>query len=145
MLMRVRPGDLDEPAGGLNALPDLDFVAMELGLLVHSFFENATTELLKLPATVLPENLKRFDVTNVKLDFLNRVASLYDAPERQDVFGQLMASLPCCDLFIVETYEKPSQETLNTFKLIDADPQDMEVNFELWLQNEDDMEDVRLI
>jgi hypothetical protein len=42
-----------------------------------------------------------------------------------------MALLPSCNPFIVETYEKPSLETVETVKLIDADLQDVEVNFEL--------------
>jgi hypothetical protein len=140
-----KPGDLGEPSGALNALPNLEFVAMDLGLLVHSFSENAITELLELPATVLPENLKSFEITNVNLNILNCVANLYTAPERREVFGQLMASLPSCGPFVIETYEKPSDEIVKSFELIGADPQDMQVDFELWWRDNEGKQDHRLV
>jgi hypothetical protein len=140
-----KPGDLGEPAGALNALPNLEFVAMDLGLLVHSFSENAITELLELPATVLPENLKSFEITNVNLNFLNCVANLYTAPERREVFGQLMASLPSCGPFVIETYEKPSDKTVKIFELIGADLQEMQVDFELWWRDNEGKQDHRLV
>jgi hypothetical protein len=143
--MWQKPGDLGEPVEALNALPNLEFVAMDLGLLVHSFSENAINELLELPATVIPENLKSFEITDVNLDCLNRVANLYTAPERRDVFGQLTAPLPYCNPIVIETYEKPSDGTLKTFELIGADLQNIQVDFELWWRDDEGKHDHCLV
>ena len=56
---RARPEDLDELIGTLSSILGLDSLAIELGLLVHSFGEDATTELLALPSTALKKDLKR--------------------------------------------------------------------------------------
>ncbi|PZD34872.1 hypothetical protein A1F97_03675 [Pyrenophora tritici-repentis] len=133
---RERPRDLEVSAGALNEILNLNHLTMDIGMLVHSFAENACDELLKLPVTVLPQCLEHFTITNVNLGFLRRVVAAYTASERRNVFGQLMTGLPHCHYFTVETYRKPSDWTVEALKLIGIDLYKSGVELALWVRQD---------
>ncbi|CAA9965435.1 hypothetical protein PTMSG1_08794 [Pyrenophora teres f. maculata] len=119
--IRDEHADLEESAGALNEILNLNHLTMDIGMLVHSFAEDACDELLELPVTVLPQYLEHFAITNVNLGFLGCVVHAYTAAEHRNVFGQLMTDLPHCHHFTVETYATPSNEAVETLKLIGVD------------------------
>ena len=88
------PEDLDESIEGLETIPMLNELSVDIGLLVGSSTKDATIQLLELPATTIPRDLKHLALLNVNLAFLERVAQGFAAVERRDIFGQLMAALP---------------------------------------------------
>jgi hypothetical protein len=91
---------------------------MDLGLLIHASAESAITQLLDLLVTVLPEKLRRFKVTNVNMAFLDQIVSEFSATEYRDVLNQLLAVVPYCSPFIIETYERPSDHSVEVLKSI---------------------------
>ena len=132
------PEDLGEPAGALKEIVNLNHLAMDLGLLIPSFASNACDKFLELPTTMLLQRLHCFAITNVNLEFLDLVEAEYTGAERRNVFGQLVTALTHCYQFTVETYQRPTDHTIETLKLIGADLGKMGVELALWCQGDEE-------
>ncbi|KAF2823470.1 hypothetical protein CC86DRAFT_422328, partial [Ophiobolus disseminans] len=104
--------DLEDSVGGLQAHPRVEFLRIDLGLVIHSFHQNAVAELLALPSMAIPRILKLLGLSNANPVFLKRVAQLWLADECRNVLGELMEALSECKFLCITTYYQPTEETL---------------------------------
>jgi hypothetical protein len=110
-----------------------------------SFAQDAMTELLQLPPSTLPQDLHYLCFTNVNIGFLDQVAQAYAAEEHRDVFGALMTTLSKCSSFVVVTYQRPTQETIEVLDEMKTSLGAMGVRFSVWLNTGEDDNDERLL
>ena len=111
---------------------------MDLRLLIPSFASDAFEKFLELPTTILPQHLHCFAIINVNLEFLDLVEAEYTAAELRNVFSQLVTASIHCYKFTVETYHRPSDQTIETLKLISADLSKRGVELALWWQDDEE-------
>ena len=136
------PVDVVQSIGALEKHPVLECLSIDIGLLVHSFEEDALTELPELPSTTIPQDLTHLALLNVNPVFLERVAQDFAATERRDVFSQLMTALSKCNSFAITTYAKPRETTLKALDAIAASLATMGVNFRVfWVKGGDEDDD----
>jgi len=136
------PEDVVQSIGALEKHPVLECLSIDIGLLVHSFEEDALTEVPKLPSTTIPQDLTHLALLNVNPVFLESVAQEFAATERRDVFGQLMTALSKCNSFAITTYAKPRETTLKSLDAIAASMATMGVDFRVfWVKGGDEDDD----
>ncbi|KAH5270152.1 hypothetical protein HBI71_064900 [Parastagonospora nodorum] len=116
---------------GLQTLPNLRILNINLGLLMYSFAGDAANELLTLPCTVVPEDLEYLELTDVPLQFLDEIVHENAATKRRNVLAQLLLALPHCHWLLLQTYRMPSAEVLNGLQAIRNSLAEMNVEFKV--------------